>query len=144
MIKEIGIVIFDGVERLDVEGPLGVFGWSSQVSGGHAVNIRLLSKDGKEAHDHLFGWTIAAHDVIKHISALDLLIVPGGNLAQFPFHEDFDLIEQVKNLMPHCKLVASVCTGAFILAETGLADGKKMSTHQNFRNKFKTDIPQST
>jgi hypothetical protein len=51
-IKDVGFVLFNGVERLDFEGPMGVLGWIRIVTG-HPITIRLLSKDGQSVRDHL-------------------------------------------------------------------------------------------
>jgi transcriptional regulator GlxA family with amidase domain len=137
VIQEIGIVVFNGMERLDLEGPLGVFSWTTRV-GGPPVAFRFLSKDGKSVQDHLVRRSIAADDVIEHVPALDLLIVPGGNPAEFV--KDQELIRQIKVLMPRSGLVASVCTGAFLVAKTGLANGKRMTTHQTFRGDLEREF----
>lgn len=137
MIKDIGIVIFDGIERLDIEGPLGVLGWT-MMAGGHQLNIRFLSKDGGQVRDHLVHRSITADDVIEHVTALDLLIVPGGNLREF--QGDTKLVQQIKDLAQKSQIVASVCTGAFLIAKTGLANGKKMTTHWNFRRQFQQEF----
>ena len=80
MIRNIGVVVFNGVERLDVEGPCGVFGWIRQ----EAPSIRLLSKDGRPVRDHLLGREIHVDDTTAHCDPgeFDLLLVPGGDLSQ--------------------------------------------------------------
>jgi transcriptional regulator GlxA family with amidase domain len=41
-------------------------------------------------------------------------------------------------------VVASVCTGAFLVAKTGMAAGKSMTTHQAFKQRFRQDFPKVT
>jgi transcriptional regulator GlxA family with amidase domain len=140
-IKDIGIVAFNGIERLDIEGPLGVLGWTSKVSGDQ-FDIRLLSKDGGPVRDHLVNRMITVDGSTKQATGFDLLLVPGGNLSQFV--QDKELVDEIRRLGSSSRILASVCTGAFLVAQTGLADGKRMATHWQFRERFRQQFPQIT
>lgn len=125
-IRDVGIVLFDGVERLDFEGPMGVLGWVRVVTG-EALTIRLLSKDGRPVRDHLHNRPIEVDGPTTDGRGYDLLIVPGGDRRQFV--GDDQLVEQVRRLGGAAKTLASVCTGALLVAKAGLADGRTVSTH---------------
>ena len=135
----IGILVFDGVECLDFEGPLGVLGWAARVSGA-SVKFRILSKDGQPVQDHLLRRSIAVDGASSAEERFDLLLVPGGDLQQFI--GDAELVAEILRLGNSSELLASVCTGAFLVAQTGLAKGKKMSTHWQFRDEFQRRFPQ--
>jgi transcriptional regulator GlxA family with amidase domain len=59
---------------------------------------------------------------------IDTLVVVGG-LGTGPAAADGDLLEWIRAVAPGCRRVASVCTGAFVLAAAGLLDGRRATTH---------------
>jgi transcriptional regulator GlxA family with amidase domain len=104
-------------------------------------NVQLvgLTKEVKVA-DGLF--TIHADAILKTARKPDLIIVPAisGNLEHaIKLNKDFIpwIVQHYKNGAE----VASLCLGAFVLAATGLLDGKKCSTHWLFANEFRTMFP---
>ncbi|MFN8252139.1 MAG: helix-turn-helix domain-containing protein [Ferruginibacter sp.] len=103
------------------------------------VQLVALTKDVKVA-DGLF--TIHADTVLKTARKPDLIIVPAvsGNLEQaVRLNQLFIpwIVQQYKNGAE----VASLCLGAFVLASTGLLDGKNCSTHWLFANEFRNMFP---
>lgn len=140
-IRDVGIVLFDGVERLDFEGPMGVLGWARVVSG-DPVTIRLLSKDGRPVRDHLHKRPIEVDGPTTDGRGYDLLVVPGGDRRLFI--GDAQLVEQVRILGGAAKTLASVCTGALLVAKAGLADGKTVSTHWDAVEALRAQSPAVT
>ena len=114
-----------------------------QRSGKPSVfNIQLagLSKE-VEMHNGLFA--VRPHTSINKISKTDLVIIPSLNYdveSILQLNQEFHpwIIEQ------HRKgaAVASICIGAFLLADTGLLNGKKCSTHWHFADLFKKKFPE--
>lgn len=136
--EKVGIVVFDGIERLDFEGPLGVLGWAARHSN-VPVSVVRISKDGRSVTDHLHGTTIKADASFVDVGSVDLLVVPGGDSRQFA--DDKDLIAGVRKLGTNSRVVASVCTGAFLVAGAGLANGKSVATHWLSHNRFEASFP---
>ncbi|WP_435021800.1 DJ-1/PfpI family protein [Tundrisphaera sp. TA3] len=140
-IKTIGVVVFDGIERLDIEGPLGVFGWTAKVTNS-AIDLRLMSKHGRSIRDHLIGREIQVDGATADHERFDLLLIPGGDRSRF--EDDGILIKEVGRLAENSMLVASVCTGAFLVAPNPVADQKTMVTHHMakipFRQKFEPRV----
>lgn len=140
-ISTIGIVVFDGIERLDFEGPLGVFGWTARVTN-TTFDIRLISKHGKTVRDQLVGREILIDGATTDYERFDLLLVPGGDSSKF--ENDDDLIKEVGRLAEKSGIVASVCTGAFLVAPNPVADQKTMVTHHMakawFRQRFEPRV----
>jgi transcriptional regulator GlxA family with amidase domain len=140
-IKDVGIVVFNGVERLDFEGPMGVLAWTRVVTG-DPITIRLLSKDGQSIRDHLLKRTIEVDGATTEQRDYDLIIVPGGDPPQFV--GDQGLVDEIGRLARAAKILASVCTGALLVAKTGLADGKTMTTHWDFVDLLRRQFPAVT
>ena len=137
-IANVGLVIFDGIERLDFEGPLGVLGWAARHSNSE-INVLRMSKDGGSVTDHLSGTKLVADARFTDASGFDLLLVPGGDVRKFG--DDPVLISAVRKLGKNSRIVASVCTGAFLVAGAGLANDKWITTHWLSHSGFETRFP---
>ena len=75
----------------------------------------------------------------SHHPEINLLIIPGGVVtAELARHE---VIQWIINTSKQSKLTASVCTGAFLLAQAGLLDGKLATTHWEDIEELKSMFP---
>lgn len=122
----IGIVVFDDVEELDFVGPWEVFGVANRLSPG-TVQTQLLSSRGKQVRC-VYGLTIDCPLTLGTVGRLDLVLVPGGKGARAAA-EDRDLRLFLRRVHREGTVVASICTGALVLAAAGLLDGKRATTH---------------
>lgn len=104
------------------------------------VQLVALTNDVKVA-DGLF--TIHADAVLKTARKPDLIIVPAvsGNLEN-AVKLNSGFLPWIVQYYKKGAEVASLCLGAFVLAATGLLDGKKCSTHWLFANEFRSMFPQ--
>lgn len=122
------IVLFDRVQSLDVTGPLEVFAGARDHQGNRAYRVRTASLGGTQVRT-TSGLCVTPDGDLRDqalADAPDLLIVPGGAGARA---KDQDLVGWIRANAPRAKRVASVCTGAFLLAEAGLLDGRRATTH---------------
>mgnify|MGYP001271787890 CR=1 FL=1 len=122
------IVLFDGVQALDVTGPLEVFSHARDHRCEAAYRIRTASLGAVQVRT-TSGLAIVPDGDLRNQGRADppdLLIVPGGAGAR---RRDQNLVAWIAANAPGAKRLASVCTGAFLLAEAGLLDGKRVTTH---------------
>jgi transcriptional regulator GlxA family with amidase domain len=132
-VRTVLIVLFDEVQSLDVTGPLEVFA-HARDHGEPAYQVRTASLGGAAVRTSS-GLAIAPDGDLRDQRYAGgaspqpppgLLIVPGGPGAR---RRPPDLVEWLRGQAPAARRVASVCTGAFLLAEAGLLDGRRATTH---------------
>jgi transcriptional regulator GlxA family with amidase domain len=122
----VGIVVFDDVEELDFVGPWEVFGVAGRVFPG-SVQTQLVSSRSRRVRG-VYGLTVDCPMSIGTIGRLDIVIVPGGKGARAA-KEDRELRLYLRRVHKEGTVVASVCTGALVLAAAELLDGKRATTH---------------
>ncbi|MFN8430852.1 MAG: helix-turn-helix domain-containing protein [Spirosomataceae bacterium] len=87
-------------------------------------------------------YSVKIDRLISEVSQTDLVIIPAlyGNMNT-AIEANFEAINWVKNMYKNGAEVASLCVGAFLLASTGLVEGKKCSTHWAYYQEFKNAFP---
>jgi transcriptional regulator GlxA family with amidase domain len=124
----VGILVYDGVTLLDVAGPAEVFKEANRF--GADYRILLLSPTGDDVTSNL-GIRISVDGQVAAEPALDTFLVPGSDL--FPSTPvPWDVADAARVPAARARRVASICTGAFILAAAGLLDGKRATTHWQY------------
>jgi transcriptional regulator GlxA family with amidase domain len=128
------IAVFDGVQSLDVCGPLEVF-----TGAGYRVRTATL---GGGAVRTSSGLRIAPDENLRGLGwRPDLLVVPGGEAAR---RRDPELVNWLAVHGREAPRVASVCTGAFLLAAAGLLDGHQVTTHWAYCEQLAAEYPKLT
>lgn len=131
MPRKIAVLAVEHANLLDVTGPFQCFSTANDVA---PDRDRLLyepivvSPNGGllETHGGLGIMTRALGDLAGE--EVDTLIIAGG-LGTRRAMKDADLIEAIRGWSDRVRRLASVCTGAFLLAQAGLLDGKRVATH---------------
>jgi transcriptional regulator GlxA family with amidase domain len=136
------ILLFDGVQSLDVTGPLEVFTGASryqQARGlGPAYRVSTAGRDGR-AVTTSSGLTLVPGGDLPELRQAppDTLVVPGGTAAA----PNPDLAGWLAVNAGYARRIASVCTGAFLLAEAGLLAGRRATTHWAFSDELAARFP---
>ncbi|GAA0359692.1 DJ-1/PfpI family protein [Bacillus horti] len=139
----VGILLFDHVDVLDYSGPFEVFSLTvrekSQVSELLMNTIKLEDKPFVVKTISETGELVTTHNGLKLLPdysfqslgvELDLLIVPGGPLMAIKKGvKNKALLNWIASQQKTGVIVASVCTGALFLAESGILDGYKATTN---------------
>jgi putative intracellular protease/amidase len=119
--KTVNILVFEGVELMDVTGPAEVF---SVTERGQAFRVVTVAASTKPLRT-LGGITITPDFDYSTAPKADILVVPGGNLRAV----GKDGRDWLKKAAGNAEIVLSVCYGAFLLADTGLLDDREATTH---------------
>ncbi|MFE5591105.1 GlxA family transcriptional regulator [Streptomyces sp. NPDC056549] len=123
------VVLFDDVQSLDVTGPVEVFAGAARASGDpSAYPVRTASLDGGPVRTHsgLRLLPDTALDAAVADGPPHTLVVPGGEGTRAPAPA---LVDWLRVNAPEAGRLVSVCTGALLLAEAGLLDGHRATTH---------------
>jgi transcriptional regulator GlxA family with amidase domain len=121
-----GILVFDDIEELDFVGPWEVFGVANRLYPG-SFPTQLLGVELRKYRGR-YGMTFDAVGSLYDPPSPRLLVIPGGPGRRIMM-QDSRLLAHLKEASADGALLASVCTGALVLAAAGLLDGKSATTH---------------
>ena len=131
--RKVAIVVYPGVQSLDVTGPLEVFAGAQRLIADtgrpeRGYDVRILSPGGREVQSSS-GLRISPDGAAARSQGeLDTLIVAGGT-GHAEAQQDRELIAWIAAASARARRTASVCTGAFLLAEAGVLRGRRATTH---------------
>lgn len=129
-------VLFDGVQSLDVTGPLEVFAGAEKHAPG-SYRVRTASLDGAPVRTSS-GLNVVPDSSLEEAPAPHTLVLPGGEGTRRP---DPRLVDWVRGQGPRADRLVSVCTGAILLARAGLLDGRRCTTHWAYCATLARDHP---
>ncbi|MDH6212940.1 transcriptional regulator GlxA family with amidase domain [Streptomyces pseudovenezuelae] len=130
------VVLFDGVQSLDVTGPVEVFA-GAELGVPGSYRIRTASLDGGPVRTSS-GLTLVPDEPLTGAPDPHTLLVPGGSGTRSP---DPRLVDWLREHGTRAKRLVSVCTGALLLAEAGLLDGHRVTSHWSVCEKLARDHP---
>ena len=130
--KTVDVLLYDGVDELDFCGPYEVLASCRRLVDGKwsekpAFHVQTVA-DGRKTVQCAHGLCVLPEKSLAQAFEADIIIVPGGPGARketLPLH----IFEFLHNAADSAEIIASVCTGAFIVAKAGLADGHQVTTH---------------
>lgn len=140
----VGILIFDEVEVLDFCGPHEVFSVAAELGAASdreppftvftlAERVGLVRASG--------GLKVQPDYTLDHHPSINLLLVPGGWRTRREA-ENPRLIDWIRAQAAQTELATSVCTGAFLLAQAGLLDDHRVTTHWGSTERLRRSCPE--
>lgn len=144
---QVGILIFPDVEILDFCGPYEVLASvrldETRRRESSSPFKLLLVAENLDAVTANGGLRVLPDVTTAECPPLDWLIVPGGWGVRREIHNQ-NLIEWIARRAQSASLVASVCTGAMLLGQAGLLDGRRATTHISTLDWMREEFPEAT
>jgi transcriptional regulator GlxA family with amidase domain len=140
------IVAFDGVQSLDLTGPLEVFTGANdylagQGGGEPAYQIAVATLGAKPARTSS-GLTIVPDTDLRAAPAAHTLVVPGGEGTRSAGAAGEELTGWLRQHAGTAQRITSVCTGSFLLARAGLLAGRRATTHWAYADALARQFPE--
>jgi len=127
-VRRIVIVAFPDVQTLDVVGPAEVFSMADRLANGGQYKVEVVASSA-DALTTGSGLRLLPHRALAAVRGpIDTLVVAGGT-GVVAARSDERLVRWIRSAASRARRVASVCNGAFLLAEAGLLDGRRVTTH---------------
>lgn len=138
--SKIGILVFDGFLTSDVTAPVEVFGAATKKSWFSSYEVVVISATKNKSVVSEEGLNVVADKTIYDDLELDVLLVPSA-YDMDDFIDDKNLIAFIRTQGATASWMASNCSGAFLLGEAGILDGKKATTWAGGENGLAKSYP---
>ncbi|WP_426572543.1 GlxA family transcriptional regulator [Aquihabitans sp. McL0605] len=126
--RTIVLVAFDHLQLLDLAGPVEVFDAADRIVGGGIYETTIATPDGGRVRT-TSGIEIGADRAMADVpDTFDTVMVVGGRGTR-PLMADEPFLASLRDLAGRADRIASVCSGALVLAAAGLLDGYQATTH---------------
>lgn len=139
----VGLIGYDGVQALDIIGPSDAFTIAEIESDNgqrrpcyEVIIIGITNKPFRAESGIYF----QPHTTLGKAPTLDTLIIPGGRGARIGKSSNL-IAKWISSRAKRIRRIASVCTGVYALAPTGLLDGRRVTTHWRFANDVARRFP---
>jgi transcriptional regulator GlxA family with amidase domain len=126
--KTVAILALPGVQLLDVSGPLDVFAQANIEAGKAFYSLRIVACESGPIRSSSGARLLPDAVACKTDERIDTLLVAGAPNAQ-RIVLPAKVLEWLRTSCTRSRRYGSVCTGAFVLAATGLLDGRRLTTH---------------
>ena len=138
----VAVLAFEGVQLLDVAGPAQTFASANEIDArGARYRVVVVSRRGGPVTT-TSGLSLVTEPIGRPVgkTRIDTLIVPGGAGVHEAL-KDARMVDWVRRQAAAARRAASVCTGAFLLAETGVLSGRRVTTHWKSAARLQQQYP---
>lgn len=139
---DVVVVAYENSELLDIAAVTSTFDLATRLGADPAYRVTLASVAGGDVHCDS-GLRVRAHARLSAVLHADTVVVTGG-LGHEDAAQDKALVRHLRRLADGAERVASVCTGATLLAAAGLLDGRRATTHWAYAARLAERYPDVT
>lgn len=139
--RTIGFLVYKDLQSLDLVGPFDAFGAANECAadGVPPYTLVTIGLDAQPVRAEN-GLTFVPDASIGNALALDTLVIPGGRGSRV-LNRDPALLDWLRARAGDTRRVVSTCTGIYLLAATGVLDGRKATTHWRFADDVRRQFP---
>ena len=143
-VHRIVIACFPGIQPLDVAGPHEAFAGANELLdhlGSHATRYQLMvgaMTPGPVTGES--GLTLMAPHPLPVDGPIGTVLVPGGN-GVFEAAADQETVAAIRRMARRADRIATVCSGTFLLAATGVLNGRRVATHWSRAKRLADEYP---
>lgn len=139
-VVKVAVLLYPGMELQDFAGPADVFTKAAAITRGE---YRLYTVSMKQELVYTEGHVGIQPDyTITQLPKTDVLIIPGASMVVMDsLRKDSAILSLIRRYQDSVSVVMSVCTGAYLLAEAGLLDHQKATTHFFVADDFSKAFP---
>jgi len=138
--RDVVLVVFPGIQGLDLIGPAEVFAAAAEEVKGPTYRLRVVGSCVGPLGTSS-GVTVSVDEPIAEVDGpIDTLMLMGGNGTPAAV-ADRHLVAHIARLAADARRVTSVCSGAFLLAQAGLLDGRRATTHWRVCDRLAASYP---
>ncbi|SCL62290.1 transcriptional regulator, AraC family with amidase-like domain [Micromonospora citrea] len=137
MLRSVAVIVMDGVATFELGVVAEVFGLDRTADGFPGYEFHVCSPDGGPVRT-TSGFHLIPHGDLGHIEDADLVAVPAHGLSGTTPARVLDALRRAADRGAY---VLSVCSGAFLLGEAGLLDGRECTTHWRYADELQRRHP---
>lgn len=140
-VRNVALVGYAGAQSLDIVGPLEVFTMANRFSATAPYNVLLASPEGGTITCNsglLLGGSVALTDLPAE---LDTILVAGGARDALERARSSQLLDWLRQRSATTRRLGSVCSGALVLAASGVLDGRRATTHWGYCEEMRSFRP---
>lgn len=137
----VGFLVYDELQALDLVGPYDAFGAANECAGGGEAPYELVTigVDARPVRAEN-GLGFVPDVAMAEAPRLDTLVIPGGRGSRV-LNRDPRILDWIRTRSEDTRRIVSTCTGIYLLAATGLLDGRRATTHWRFAEDVRRRFP---
>lgn len=140
-VRNVAIVLYEGVELLDWAGPAEVFNVAQTVDGQSGFNVYTVAEKAEPIVSQGFV-KVTPQYTFENAPKPDIVVFPGGSVRNF--QRSHAAMAWAKATASEAEIAMSVCNGAFVLADSKLLENKNVNTHWTAIRQLRRQVPSAT
>ncbi len=137
----VAVLMFDRPAMFETSVAIEVWGNDRTAQGVPYSEVRLCSHDGPRLHVDA-GFDLHLDHDLGALAWADTIVIPNGRRPNLLDDEDPAVIQALRDAHARGARLVSFCSGAFVLAATGLLDGRAATTHWFYAQQFRARYPE--
>ena len=138
-LPKVVVIGYEGAELVDIACVTTAFGLANRLGADPKYDVTFATVQGADIRCET-GLVLRADAAVERIESADTIVVSGGDGHRRAAH-DPAIVREVRRLASSARRIASVCTGATVLAGAGLLDGRRATTHWLYAAELASDYP---